>query len=236
MFYLDDAPCTHPCGLKGICGHAVRLGTGTAVGVAAGESITESAALAGPAAPVVAAVGAVVSLISEFFGGGCGAACTESAELEQVPEVALDDLQAVAQSQPGAVSSSMFEEAYNAIIQYGEQQLTALAQKGDSKASGGLTNLQNSTNYSSFIASLPEEATVALDVDAAETTIDGHATTGWYAASVEAGNQLALQVVQSWAGGGSSSITGVLSSLSTSTGLPEWAILAGGAALLYFLF
>lgn len=225
--------CSRPCGLRGICGHARHLGTGSAVGVEVGKSIEASAAVAGPAAPVVAAVGAVVALISEFFGGGCGAACTESAELEQVPEAALDDLAAVAQSQPGAVSQSMFQEAYNAIIQYGQQQLSALAQK-DSQANAGLTNLSSSTNYSSFIAELPEEATVALDVDAAETTIDSHATQGWYAESVEAGNQLALQIVQSWADG-SSSVSGVVSSLAATTGLPEWALLAGAGLVLYMI-
>jgi hypothetical protein len=213
-----------------------RLGVGTATGEAIGSSLIKVAAATGPAAPFVAAAGAIIDAISSFFGGGCGQACIKSATLEQVPEVALDDLHAVAIQQPGAISQSDFQTAYTEILNYGVQQLQNLEAQGDKRAAGGITNLQKSTDYSSFIASLPANRTVALNLSQAQTAFTNPSAAGWEPGSVSAGNALALQVLQSIAASGTASSTGVsgtVNALSTATGLPEWALLLGGAALLW---
>ncbi|HUD74589.1 MAG TPA: hypothetical protein VMQ76_05905 [Terracidiphilus sp.] len=216
-------------------GCSKRLGAGSAAVEESGRAIQSAAAVAGPFAPIVAGVGELVSIIGEFFGGGCGAACTQSATLEQVPEVALDDMQAVSQQQPGAISAAMFQEAYNAILNYGVQQLQALQAKGDSRAAGGITNLEKSTDqYKAYIATLPANATVALDVTAAQQVFTDPAAKGWEPGSVAAGNSLALQVLQSIASAGSSSASTV-TGIEAATGLSGTTLLLIAGALAYTL-
>jgi hypothetical protein len=213
-----------------------RLGVGTKTGEEVGAAITDAAAAAGPAAPIVAAIGGLVSLISSFFGGGCGPACTESATLEQVPEVALDDLHAVALQQPGAISGPVFQEAWQEIISYGTQQLQALQAKGDSKAANGITNLNKSTDYTSFVASLPTTATVALDLNMAQEVFTSPSASGWEPGSVTAGNNLAMQVLQQIAAisTSTSSTSGTVTAIESATGLSGTTLLIGAALLAYF--
>ena len=212
------------CNFHGVC----RLGAASAEGEVIGKSILTSAAVAGPAAPYVAAVGDLVSIISDFFGGGCGSACTESSTLEQVPEAALQNLHNVAQQQPGAITASQFQTAWQEILNYGVQNLQKLQASGDSKAAGGITNLENVTDYTSFVATLPATQTAALNLSAAQSIFLNPAASGWEPGAVSAGNSLALQVLQQIASGSTSSI---VTSLETATGLPGWALLAGAAAL-----
>lgn len=229
VYYFDSGACSSRCGLKGLR----RLGVGTVEGQEIGKGIIQAAALTGPAAPVVAAVGAVVDLVSEFFGGGCGNACVEAAQLEQVVESALNDIQSVAQSQPTAMSQSVFEEAYNAIMQNGLAALTKLAASDPSHANAAIANIQEYDNSQTFVQSLPATATTALNLTAAQTTVDSHPTQGWYAASVQAGGNLVMQILQQIAASSTGGVSGTVASLAASTGLPSWALLLGGAALLY---
>lgn len=231
---LTPDPCKRPCGFHGVC----RLGTGTVVGQEVGVGIMSAAPFTGPAAPIVAAVGEVVDVISKFFGGGCGQACVQSATLEQVPEVALDDLDRVTSQQPGAISGGMFEQAWQAIINYGTQQLQQLEAKGDSRAAGGITNLQKSTDYSSLVASLPAEPTVTLDVTRAQSVFTSPSASGYEPGSVSAGNALALQVLQAIAASSTvGSVAGsAVASIETSTGLPGWLLVAAAAGLAWMFW
>lgn len=210
-----------------------RLGVGTAAGEAVGKGISSVAAFTGPAAPIVAAVGELVSVISSFFGGGCGSACTQSATLEQVPEVALDDLWAVAQA--GMLGQADFLSAYQTIDNYATQSLQNL-EKTDSKAAGGLTNYQKATaNYQSLAASLPATAPNGLNLSQAQELFTNPSAAGWEPGSVSAGNNLALQVLQS-IGSGSSSATGTVSALASAVGLSEESLLLIGGAILLWAF
>ena len=189
--------------------------------------------------PIVAAVGGLIEIIASFFGKGCGQACIQSATLEQVPEVALQDLHKVASSQMGAISGGQFQQAWQSILSYGMQQLQQLEASGDKSAAGGITNLQKSTDYTSFVASLPEAATVALDLSAAEAQFISPSASGWYPSSIAAGNALALQILQSIAAnppaGVSSAAASTVTAIESATGLSSTAIYAGLAVLAYFL-
>ena len=231
--------CNRACGVRQLC----RLGAGTVVGQEVGGSIMQIAPLTGPAAPFVALGGELVKIFSEFFGGGCGQACIQSAKLEQVPEAACDSLQAVAAL--GMLNQADYMTAIQQIINYGTQQLQNLLAKGDSRAQGGITNLAKSTSGNvAYGQTMPTLATKPLDLGAAQAVFLNASTPGWYSDSIVAGNQLALQVLQSIAanqassltgGGTASAVSGTVAALSSKTGIPALGIYAGFAALIWVL-
>lgn len=187
-------------------------GAATAVGSSAGLIAASTAAIA---VPVIGAAVALVALIASFIGGGCGNACIESAEAEQIYEVACDDLQHVAQL--GMLGQSDYETGINALIQGGQQHMQAL-ESSDKQASKGLTNLNKSTAGNvSFAGSLPATATVPLNLTQAQAVFIQPGASGWYSSSVTAGNQLALTYLQELASQQASQTSGVSVSPSTGT-------------------
>ncbi len=191
---------------------ASGLGAGSAVGEKAGGAILAAAAATGPAAPFVAAVGALVSLISSFVGGGCGQACVASAQAEQIYEYAGQCLDAVANA--GMLGQSDLLAGLNALLQGGQQHMQQLAGQ-DPSAQGGLTNLTKALNEDiSAASSIPATAPNPLNVSQAQTLFPG--TSGWYAASASAGAQLALSYLTSLASAQASTTSGV--SVDTTTG------------------
>lgn len=171
------------------------LGVGSAAGVEAGAVITSVAAATGPAAPIVAAVGTLVSLISSFIGGGCGQACIASAQAEQVYEVACMDLTAVAKL--GMLSSNDYLTGVQNFISGGNAHLQQLQQQGDARAADGLKNFDNATSGdAAFAATLPATAPTPLDLAQAQAAFISPGASGWYSQSVTPGNQLALAYLQ----------------------------------------
>jgi hypothetical protein len=175
------------------------LGAGTKAGEVTGGVVSTSAAVlalapaTGPAAPFVAAAGAIIALISSFIGGGCGNACVEAAQAEQIYEVAADDLLAVAKL--GMLSQAEYQAAIQTILQGGQQHMAQLKASGDSKADP--TNMTNTINAElADGASLPTAASTAIDLNKAQSVFIDPSTKGWYSASVTAGNQIALAYLQ----------------------------------------
>jgi hypothetical protein len=222
-----------------VASQAVQIG-GTAASVAipiASSAGLIAGATAAAAIPIVGAIVALGALIASFIGGGCGNACIESSQAEQIYEVACDDLQHVAAL--GMIAQSDYEAAIQALVQGGQQHLAQLQQQGDKQAAAGAKNLTKSTAGNvSYASQVPASATTPLDLTKAQAVFVQPGA-GWYAASVASGNQLALQylqnlqsnssVVSSASGTGTVSILGT--TVSTSTLLLGLALL--GAAL-YF--
>ena len=240
------APCAGLAGLpnlrtpRGIQGPARLfprrrgLGAGSATGEKIGGAITSAAAVAGPFAPIVAGVGALVSLISSFIGGGCGNACIESSQAEQIYEYAGQCLDAVASA--GMLSQSQLLAGLQALLQGGQQHMQAL-EASDASAKNGYTNLTKALNEDISAAnSIPATAANALDLTAAQSLFPS--TTGWYAAPAQAGAQLALSYLQalpassaSTTSSGAGTVTILGTSVSTTTLLWGAALVA---AALYF--
>jgi hypothetical protein len=195
----------------------MRLGSNTAqvVGgtVASGSGVAASilalSPAAGPAAPIVAAVGAIIGLISDFVGKGCGNACVESAQQEQVYEVAADICnQAV---YLGMIPQADWANIKSAILQAGTASLQQLEASGDKSASGGLSNMTsviNALNPPSPVTPIPYNWSQLLQAWLATTN-----PSGWYAASLSAGEQLAEQILSQVA---SSSPAGAVEQIASS--------------------
>jgi hypothetical protein len=200
------------------------LGAGSAEGQQIGATIMSTAALTGPAAPIVAGVGELVSLISSFVGGGCGSACVQAAEAEQIYEYAGQCLDAVAAA--GMLGQNDLLTGLETILNAGVQHMQALA--SDPKAAAGTTNLQKTLGSDITGASqYPPTAPNALNITQAQTLFPG--TSGWYASSASAGAQLALAYLNSVpsAAASTSTATGVVSSIATAIGLPATVTIAG---------
>lgn len=215
------------------------MGAGSQTGEAA---VATAGAAAGVALPLIGATAAIpfvgpiialASLIFGFIGGGCGNACIESSQAEQIYEVAAEDLAAVAKL--GMIGQADFSAGIQAIIQGGQQHLETLQQQGDASAASGLTNFNKATStYSSFAATLPATAPNALNLTTAQAAFIQPGASGWYAASVTSGNQLALTYLQSLPAGGSSasgSVDVLGTTFSTTTLL--WVAAGLGALFLF---
>jgi hypothetical protein len=193
---------------------------GAGSGIAA--TILTAAAVSGPLAPIVAAGGAVIALLSSFIGGGCGTACTDASQAEQIYEAAVDNLSAVS-SKLGMISSAEFISGAQQILASGQQHMEALsAQK---QAANGAANMEKdiSQMISAAPNTLPPARTAALNVSAAQAVFiggpGGASTSGWYAGSVAAAAQLATAFLESLPPGGG----GPAASPSSATGLIEEA-------------
>ena len=171
------------------------LGAGTVTGEKIGGSILGSAGIVAAINPiagaVVAAVGALTELVTSFVGGGCGSACVNSAEAEQIYEVAGDDLAYVARL--GMLTDDEYSTGMQNIISGGTQHMQQLALT-DPSATKGLQNMLKSlpaSSLSGFNPPIVNPGSVPLDMSAAQAAFKQPGASGWYAGSVSAGNQLA---------------------------------------------
>jgi hypothetical protein len=148
--------------------------------------------------PIVGGIVAGVATILELFhvGEGCGQACIESAQTEQIFEIAADNILAAAKA--GMITASQAVAAMQWIQQQGDAQMAQLAQT-DSKAKAGQVNMDKviQDEIKSVAPNTPpiptDAPTAALDPTKLETSI--FIQSGWYAQSRAAGASLALQAI-----------------------------------------
>jgi hypothetical protein len=210
-------------------------GAGVSVAGATGAIAASTAALA---ATGIGAVVALVALIATFVGKGCGEACIESSQAEQIYEWASEVLWQVAKA--GMLSSSQFTAAIQALLQGGTQHMQSL-EASDPKAAAGLKNMTSAISQEGNAALLPSTAPSAINMSQVQSIIAGMSTSGWYPASVSAGNQLALTYLQNLASqapataSGTATGSGSVAILGQTFSIPE---VLGGlaivAALIYF--
>jgi hypothetical protein len=192
---------------------------GSAVSTAGAiSSVGLTVAGATAAIPIVgAAVAGVEALISLFhIGQGCGNACTESSETEQIFEVAGWDIELAATA--GMITQAQAVAALQWLLQQGQSAMQSL-ESSDSKAAAGLTNLTNTINAqigsvqaNNLTAAdfsgdagpsatpnnpIPTSApTVALNPSALESSIFVQpGASGWNSSSVSQAASLALQAI-----------------------------------------
>lgn len=209
---------------------AVQIG-GTVAG--AGTSIAvAAAALPAIAVPIVGAAVALVSLLASFIGGGCGNACIDSSEAEQIYEYAAQCLDAVAKA--GMIDQNQLQTGLQNLLSGGQQHMQAL-EATDSKAKAGYANLTKALNSDlSYASTVPAVAPNALDLSTVQSLFPS--TTGWYAGSAQAGAQLALTYLQALPtspASAASLTSGTVSVLGSTFSVTEILLLAGAAALAY---
>jgi hypothetical protein len=174
--------------------------TSTTVGVTA--AATSSGLIAASAAtswiPIVGGVIAALATIAELFhvGQGCGNACIESAQTEQIFEAAADNVYYACKA--GMLSGPQGVAAIQWLQEQGDSQMAQLEQT-DKSASGGKTNMDKTlaaeiSSVQSAFGSNP--ATVPLNPTTLQSSIFIQpGTTGWYAQSIAAASSLALQAI-----------------------------------------
>ena len=180
-------------------------------GEAVGKAISTAAIATGPAAPFVAAAGSLVSIISSFLTGGCGSACTESAQATQVWGTACDDLSHVAQA--GMLGQEDYATGIENFISAGVQQMNQLYAAGDTRATP--SNLNLTQGNVDLINQIPAQASVPLDLTKVQAMFVQPGYGGWTLASIEAGDQLAFSYLQAVAAGQTSGVSA--SGVSTSS-------------------
>jgi hypothetical protein len=219
--------------------------TGSAIAIASGgaSAATGAAAAALSVIPIVGLVAAAVAILAQFIGKGCGQACIASAETEQVFEVAADIVNQAAMM--GMITGSEASSVIQVILQSGTAQMQKLAQT-DSSANGGLKNMTSViTPMISSVESLSPEITTPLNVQSVISAWDARTNvSGWYASQLQAGQQLATQLLEQLPlpsqSGSSSGVTAdvenAASALGSAVGLSSGTILLLAAGLILALF
>jgi hypothetical protein len=159
----------------------------------AGATGALAAGTAALAATGIGAAVALVALLATFIGKGCGQACIESSQAEQIYEVAAEDLWAVAKL--GMLSQSDFTQAIQILLQGGTQHMQSL-EASDPKAKAGLANMTKAIQAEGNASLLPATATHPIDLTQAQAVFIAPNTPGWYPGSIAAGNQAALTYLQ----------------------------------------
>jgi hypothetical protein len=176
------------------------LGAGSVTGEKIGGSILGSAGIVAAVNPIaggiVAAVGALTELVTSFIGGGCGQACINSAQAEQIYEIAGDDLAKAYNL--GMITADEYSTGIENVISAGTQHMQAL-EATDPSASKGLANMLKSIPSASATPNGPTPGSVPLDLSALQAAFIQPGASGWYAGSVSAGTQLALTYLQALA-------------------------------------
>lgn len=197
-----------------------------------GSSLVAAAPFTGPAAPFVAAAGALTSLFGQVF-GGCGQACVQSATAEQVYESAADNISKAAKA--GYISGTQASSAISQILAAGQQNLSQLA-TANPKAQGGLTNLTNTIQGNLQAVSAIGNATKSFDPGAVSSLFVPTNASGWESGATAAGAGVAAQALNNLGltAGQSASATNFSSEISSLTSSPLLllAIVGGGIYLL----
>lgn len=182
---------------------AAGAGATAAIAKAATSSMTTVSSVASAIPIVGGIVAAAATLLSIFHvGRGCGNACIESSQAEQVFEVAAENVNSAYKA--GMISGAQALAALEWLQQQGDAQMASLAQS-DSKAKAGQQNMDKALGQ--MISSLPSDSnfsaapTAALDANRLESSLFIQpGAPGWYAASVSAGASMALQAIAEVAG------------------------------------
>jgi hypothetical protein len=171
---------------------ASAVGTGAKIA----STILTAAAIAGPAAPIVAAVGALAAFVLSVFGGGCGSPCTDASQVEQIYENAADNLYAVGKA--GMISGPEAVAGMQSFISTGQHHESLF---GTKQANNGAANLTKVIQAEIAAAqSLPAARTQALNLTKAQSLYIGGA--GWYGSSTAAAATLTNQYLSSLPPGG----------------------------------
>ena len=216
------------------------LGEGSAIGEQIGQTITKLAPETGPAAPFVAAAGEIVSILSAFFGGGCGQTCVVAAQTEQVYEATADNILAVAKA--GMMSGEDAISIMQNLITVGQQQETQ-----NKPGAAGSANLERVIQGEIADAQSVGPPTQPLDLTAARELYVGASASqpggvgaaGWEPGIVQAASQLTDQILSAGAsasGGPSSGLLGVTSSGVAVLGSTiPWGLILLGAGAFFLL-
>lgn len=174
--------------LEGIAtGVASAVGGTLAAGGSASAAFGAAATLLSNPVTIIVGVVALIAILAEFLGKGCGEPCIESSKLEQVYEVAADIVAHAVVL--GMVPFAQWANLYQAILQQGDQAFTTLKQQGDPKASAGLANMQKVLAGLAPVAPAKTQKynwTTLLTSWLAMTN-----TSGWYPDSLQSGENLA---------------------------------------------
>jgi hypothetical protein len=180
----------------------------TDIGATAGTagSVTAAAASSGLIAvsaatawiPIVGGIIAGLATIAELFhvGQGCGNACIESAQTEQIFEAASDNIYAACKA--GMLSGAQGVAAIQWLQEQGDSQMAQLSQS-DKSAKAGQQNMDKT--LAAEISSVQEAfgnsvATVPLNPTQLESSIFIQpGASGWYPQSISAAASLALQAI-----------------------------------------
>jgi hypothetical protein len=199
--------------------------------VGAGAGAVATVAKAGssflPAVSAVPIVGGIIAgvagLLALFHvGQGCGNACIESAQTEEIFEAATENILYAAKA--GMITASQAQAAMQWILQQGDAAMTQLLQS-DSKAKGGKTNMdkviaQEIASIAPNVPPIPTDApTRALDATALQASIFVQPGTGKYPQSVSAASSLALQAIAEATGISSQAVASASGSGTQSAGI-----------------
>lgn len=166
---------------------SIAAGAAEAAGITASTAVGATA-VALAAIPIVGAVAALAALLATFIGGGCGSACVEAAEAEQIYEAAADNL--LAAGKLGMISRSEAIAGMQALIQAGQQhEAQFMGSSGETRqAQNGSANLTKVINAEIADAqNLPEAASAPIDLARAHSAYVS--SSGWYPASLAAASQ-----------------------------------------------
>jgi len=185
------------------------MGTGTAAGQAAGAILTKIAPFTGPAAPFVIAAGLIVSIVSDFFGGGCGQTCVVAAQTQQVYDAVGDNIEAVAKA--GMISGADAVSILQSLVTAAQGAETANQQGAAGSAevaSAVQTHINNVSGLGASTQPLNLSAAQQLYVGNNPSEPGGVGAKGWYPGSVASATQLTNQILSavpasSLTGGGS---------------------------------
>lgn len=158
-----------------------------AAGVIAGSSlIPVVGGLVAAGAGIAAALG---------LGQGCGNACINAADQEQVYEAAADDLMAAAKA--GMIPGTIAAELMQSLISMAQQ---AEAQQNTQQSSAGASNAASVIQKEAQAAqALGSTISQPLNLSTVSQYFIQPGTSGWNAASLSAGATLALQLLESYA-------------------------------------
>ena len=213
-------------GASEIAGGAATAGIGIA---AAAGSAAATAAI-----PIVGPIVALATLLASFIGGGCGQACINASQAQQIYEYAGQCLDAVAGA--GMINQSELLAGLQNLLSAGLQHMQAIG--SNSSDAKGTTTLQNALNQDiSYAGTIPAVAPNPLNLAQAQALFPS--TSGWYAGSAAAGAQLAVAYLQSLpatatATGSTASTPGTVTVLGNTFSTTE--LLLGAAALVGIYF
>jgi len=195
------------------------FGTASAIGGAG----SAAAGLAATAVPIIGIAAAVILLALKFFGKGCGAACTVTAQLHQIVSATEDNIIAVAHA--GLISGPEAQAALQGLIQTGEQIEEQASQYPKQVAASIKQFTDNIKSSIEGLSDLPATPSQPWSLSAARALYVGHGTGSgidqacgpgtWYCQSITQADSLSDQILQSIISNRSSAAPAT-----TSTGAP----------------
>jgi hypothetical protein len=171
--------------------------TGSLVGTATSLAAETGLVAVGSAIPIAGTVIAAIAGIAAALGlgQGCGSSCIEAAQQEQVFEAAADNIYRVAKA--GMIPGTIAAQLIQALIPLAQQ---AEAAQGTKASGAGASNAAKVIqNEASAAAALGSTISQPLNLSAAQAQFIGLNTSGWYPQALATAQQLAVQILQTYA-------------------------------------